>query len=317
MRRPIRATALGFVAAVSLGGQSPARAGSEIRIDTKDGERMALVLEAPGRPGPTVMVLHGGLGSAERIIRRSGFAEAAARHGFAAVFPQGIDRQWNDGREFRKVDDVGFLRRLAEELVDRGVTDPARLYIAGVSNGGMMTFRMLCEASDLFAGAGTIIANMPARVGEGCRPERPVPLIMFNGTADPLVPYEGGSVGFRGKLGSVWSAERTAAFLARSNGCSQQAGPKGLVDRGAGADGLEVVRLDWSDCKSRRSVTLYRVEGGGHQIFGRGSALTAVLGHGTGQISAPETIMAAFARLAKHAQENSRSVNGGPTRHAP
>jgi polyhydroxybutyrate depolymerase len=248
------------------------------------------------------MVLHGAGGSPDRIVRRSGFVEAAARHGFAAAFPRGIDRQWNDGRESRHVDDVGFLRRLAEELAGRGIADPARLYIAGISNGGMMTFRMLCEASDLFAGAGTIVANMPASVGAGCWPGRPVPVVMFNGTADPLVPYEGGGVGFRGKRGSVWSAERTATFLALSNGCGERAGSRGLVDGGARADSIKVVKLDWSDCKSRRSVTLYRIEGGGHQIFGRGGAFTAFLGPGTDQVSAPETILAMFAGLEKGRQ---------------
>jgi polyhydroxybutyrate depolymerase len=304
MRQAIRATILAFVVAVSVGHRSSARAEEEIRIDTKDGERIAVVLAAPRRPAPTVMVLHGAGGSPQRIVRRSGFAEAAARHGLAAAFPQGIDRQWNDGREFRHVDDVGYLRRLAEELAGRGVADPARLYIAGISNGGMMTFRMLCEASDLFAGAGTIIANMPASVGKGCRPQRSVPVVMFNGTADPLVPYEGGGVGFRGTRGSVWAAERTAAFLALSNGCGEQVGSKRLLDGGSGphADGVKVVRLDWSGCNSGRGVTLYRVEGGGHQIFGRGGAFRAFLGRGTDAISAPDTILAAFAGLAKAPQ---------------
>ena len=110
--------------------------------------------------------------TAAQTARSSGFAEAAAARGFTAVFPQGVNRQWNDGREdghISSIDDVGFLRQLVDELISRGIADRARIYLAGISNGGMMTFRMLCEASELFAGAATIIANMPAGVGEGCR----------------------------------------------------------------------------------------------------------------------------------------------------
>jgi polyhydroxybutyrate depolymerase len=294
--RAIRAAVLSLGIAVSL-GTPPSAGAEEVRIDTKDGKRIAIVRAAPHKTAPTVMVLHGAGGSPERLVRRSGFAEAAAKHGFAAVFPQGIDRHWNDGREFGHVDDVVYLRRLAEDLAARGVTDPGRLYIAGISNGGIMTLRMLCEASDLFAGAGTVIANMAARVGASCRPEKAVPLVMFNGTADPLVPYDGGGVGFGGQHGKVWSAERTASFLAHSNGCAEKAGFRRLRGDGSPGDNLEVVRLDWSDCKSDRGVTLYRIEGGGHQIFGHSNALTGLLGRGTGRISAPDTIMAEFARL--------------------
>jgi len=130
----------------------------------------------------------------------------------------GIRKQWNDGREARAadIDDVGFLHRLVTALVGRGIADPKQIYIAGVSNGGMMTFRMLCEASELFAGAATVIANMPARIGASCAPRKPMPVVMFNGTADPLVPYDGGGVGFLGGRGSVWAAEETAEFMPTS-----------------------------------------------------------------------------------------------------
>ena len=60
---------------------------------------------------------------------------------------------------------------------------------------------------------------MPAGIGERCQPKKPLPLVMFNGTADPLVPYGGGGVGFAGRRGNVWAAERSAAFMARVNGC--------------------------------------------------------------------------------------------------
>jgi polyhydroxybutyrate depolymerase len=289
-----------MVGAVSLGSQPSAHT-DRVRIDTKDGERTAIVLPAPLRPAPTVMVLHGGAGTAERAQRRFGFAEAAAKHGFAAVFPQGLNRQWNDGREFRHsgVDDVGFLTELVRQLASSGVADPRHFYVAGVSNGGMMTFRLLCEAADLFAGAATIVASMPEVVGVGCQPNTPVPVIMFNGTADPLLPYEGG--GLRGQRGNVWAAERTAAFLAQRNGCGA-ASRAPLAGDGSAKDAVKVVRLDWSGCESGSSVALYRIEGGGHQVFGRGEAFSGILGPGTDRISAPDVIVSAFAARSKGSQ---------------
>ena len=162
-----------------------------MRLLTNQGEREAIVLPSRQGPAPTILVLHGALSTASYAAENSGFGEAAAEHGFTAVFPQGIRKQWNDGREAQAagVDDVGFLSRLVTALVGRGLADPKQIYIAGVSNGGMMTFRMLCEASELFAGAATVIANMPTRIGERCAPRKPLPVVMFNGTADPLIPY--------------------------------------------------------------------------------------------------------------------------------
>ncbi|HEY7083687.1 MAG TPA: PHB depolymerase family esterase [Hyphomicrobiaceae bacterium] len=294
MRGVLRGAMCALAAATVL-ANSPVRADA-IRIETKDGPRSAILVPAGPDPAPTIIVLHGAAIGAEWTMRGSGFAEAAAAHGFAAVFPDGIYRVWNDGREGGRIsgiDDVGFLRRLVAWLIGHGVADPARVYLAGVSNGGMMTFRMLCEAAELFAGAGTIIANMPAGIGDGCRPKKPLPIVMLNGTADPLVPYGGGGVGFAGRRGIVWSAERTAAFLAEGNGCNGPA-TRPLATSASG-EATKVVRLDWSSCSSGRPVTLYRIEGGGHQLFGRADIFPAILGPGTRLISASEVMLELFA----------------------
>lgn len=294
MRRP--AATLAALAAVVLLSQAPARA-EELRVHTKDGARTAIVLPARQARAPTVMVLHGALISAEYTVRWYGFAESAKQHGFTAVFPRGVNMQWNDGRGtwVSGADDVAFLRRLARELVSRGVTDPARLYIVGISSGGMLALRMVCEASELLAGVGTIIASMPAAVGAGCRPKRAVPVIMFNGTEDPIVPYTGGGVGVGGWQGNVWSAEGTAAFLARSNGCGPHT--RTLIGGRRRPGAPAIVRLDWLRCTSERGVTLYRIEGGGHQVFGHTNFVPWFLGPGTRRVSAPSTIMAAFAGI--------------------
>ena len=269
----------------------------ELRIDTRDGPRTAILRPAPRGRAPTVIVLHGALISAEYTEQWYGFAEAAKRHGFAAVFPRGRSLLWNDGRKAAwgsGADDVGFLKRLARELVTRGTADPERLYLVGVSNGGMMALRMLCEAPEPFAGIATVIASMPEAVGARCRSRPPMSVLMFNGTADPVIPYRGGEVGFSGLQDRVWSVERTAVFLAGRNGCTaaSKAVVSGRVARGA----IRVVKLDWTRCSSERGITLYRVEGGGHQVFGSTNFLPLLLGSGTRRVSAPDVIMAAFSK---------------------
>jgi polyhydroxybutyrate depolymerase len=140
----------------------------------------------------------------------------------------------------------------------------------------------------------TIIASMPEAVGARCRSRPPLSVIMFNGTADPVIPYRGGDVGFSGLQGRVWPVERTAAHLAARNGCT--VGTKAVVSGGAQPGAIRVVKLDWRRCSSERGVTLYRVEGGGHQVFGATNFLPFLLGSGTRRMSAPDIIMAAFRR---------------------
>jgi polyhydroxybutyrate depolymerase len=293
MRLMVRAAVvLGLLLAMCSPGLA-----EELQIETRDGIRTAILRPAPRRRAPTVVVLHGALVSAEYTEQWYGFAEAAKRHGFAAVYPRGLSLLWNDGRAGTwgsVADDVGFLKRLSGELVKGGIADPERLYLIGVSNGGMLALRMLCEAPELFAGIATVIASMPEAVGAKCRSRPPLSVIMLNGTADPVIPYRGGQVGFSGLQGRVWPVERTAAFLAARNGCTQ--GTKAVVSDRAAPGAIRVVKLDWRRCSSQRGVTLYRVEGGGHQVFGATNFLPFMLGAGTRRVSAPAVIMAAFSK---------------------
>jgi polyhydroxybutyrate depolymerase len=285
-------TMLGALGAVAwLTVQAWVAHAGELRVETRDGPRTAIVLPAGSEPAPTMIVLHGAFSSAAWTMRHYGFAEAAAARGFAAVFPQGVRGCWNDGRNpFPwRANDVAFLKVLAGELIAERVADPRRIYLAGVSNGGMMAMRMLCEASDLFAGAGTVIANMPVSIGAACHPARPVPIVMFNGSTDRWVPYQGGGVGPFSLGGFVWGTERTAGFMAHANGCASQPDASDVS-----IDGMSVTRFAWTGCDRRARVTLYRVNGGRHEVYG-----SMVPHRGTSQhrqvVSAAETIIATFA----------------------
>lgn len=295
MRRALRVCATLLLSGLAWLASQSAAGAYTLRMATPDGLREVVVLPARRLPAPTVIVLHGIAISASWTSQISGFAEAARDRGFTSVYPEGIKSAWNDGREgvASPADDVGFLRKLVRELGQRNIADPARVYITGISNGGMMALRMLCEASELFAGAGTTIANMPARTGATCQIANPVPIVMVNGSADLLVPYNGGWVGPFGIGGNVWGTEKTASFLARANGCATVA----RTDFPKSSGNTSITKTAWRDCIALdKNVTLYRVNGGGHQIYGRRGAIASLMRSWGPDISAAETIMAAFVK---------------------
>jgi polyhydroxybutyrate depolymerase len=222
---------------------------------------------------PTILVLHGGLMSAEQARGNVGIEPMVDREGIVAVYPEGIGRQWNDGRQWRvgplqrqpsTADDVAFLRALIGALVGEKIADPHRIYVTGPSNGGMMTFRLLCEAADLLAAVAAIGANMPVDLVGACKPRRPVPVLVMNGTADPWVPYGGGGIAPGGK-GQVLSTSDTVGLFRRFNGCSGNPDVEQLPKRDS--TGVSSVTSEtWTHCSSSAPVMLYRIDGGGHRI---------------------------------------------------
>ncbi|HUJ70694.1 MAG TPA: PHB depolymerase family esterase, partial [Verrucomicrobiae bacterium] len=149
---------------------------------------------------PLVIVLHGGGGNAEGAIRMTGFNQKADKEGFVVVYPNGSGRlktrllTWNSGNCCgyaldSGVDDVGFIRALIDELKKTRAVDPQRVYATGISNGGMMTYRLACELSDKIAAIAPVAGALNL---ENCQPTRPVSVIIFHGTADEHVLYNGG-----------------------------------------------------------------------------------------------------------------------------
>ncbi len=228
----------------------------------------------PAHPGkrPLLLVLHGGSGTSRGMLRLTNgrFNQLADRDGFYVVYPQGIDRSWNDGRpdkisgaQRKGIDDVGFLRALIEHLAARYPIDSDRIFVTGISNGGLMSFRLGCSLPDKIRAIAPVTAQIPSALESLCRSESSVSLAVFNGTEDPLVPYNGGQITvFRQQRGAVLSTDKTINVWRQKIGCSPEAVVTELPD--VAADGTRVTRIEYSRCNNRSKVILYRIEGGGH-----------------------------------------------------
>lgn len=262
-----------------------------------------------GAAGPAkramVIVLHGGGGTARKFADTqnddTSFSRLADREDILVVFPQGVERHWNDGRDVAHIatqakgtDDVGFISALIDKMIETQNVDPARIYVTGPSNGGFMSNRLACDLSDKIAAVGIVIATMQEKVLPKCKPSHPVSVLIMNGTDDPLVPFDGGSVriGKRGKSrGEVLSTAATFDFwLAHA----------GYVGKGADLPVTVLPDVDPED-KTRvylqqykgdaAEVRLYTIKGGGHSWPGaRDTALRLIVSATSQDINATQTI---------------------------
>jgi polyhydroxybutyrate depolymerase len=235
-------------------------------------------------PAPLVLVLHGGgRGLGDRIAQNSGFADVAVPDGAIVVFPNGLDGHWNDGRgqalgrrKVRYVDDVAFLSRLIEHLLATENVNPARVYMVGVSNGGMMAHTFACDAAEKVTAIATVIANMPEPVLVSCYPQQPVAVMMINGTQDKLIPYQGGAVRLLGmRAGTVASTQESIRFWARENGCAPV--PEVSRHKALAPDDPDVMPRQENYQSCQMATRLWMLEGGGHSWPGAARAFPKIL----------------------------------------
>lgn len=205
-----------------------AKSGNEEHLLTFAGVERRYVVHAPRRYDgksalPVVLVLHGGMGTPELTMAQSGMDKVSDRNNFLAVYPQGLGQfpTWNAGTccgyaKDNRIDDVGFIRVLLKDLAKNYSIDPKRVYSTGISNGGMMSYRLACEMPDQIAAIAPIAADMGV---DGPKPSRPVPVIHFHGMKDENLLYAGG-VGSRSvKKEFHQGAVKSIAWWVNINNC--------------------------------------------------------------------------------------------------
>lgn len=235
----------------------------------------------PSQPTALVMSFHGFASNAGQQAVFSGWNAVADEEGFVVVYPQGagFPARWNGGQlfaeGFAQADDVGFIRALAAHLGETLCIDPTRVYANGLSNGGGMSNRLACDASDLIAGIGGVAG---AYAPLTCAPDRPVPVIAFHGTDDRIVPIDG-LANAPGGGGALPAVSDWVSDWAIRNGCDS-ANPIALEPVGA------VTGVRYDDCVNGADVIYYVAEGAGHTWPGGGPQPRFIVGEVNGDIDA-------------------------------
>ena len=222
---------------------------------------------SPGEKIPVVFALHGFAANPGSFRNMTGWDDIADREIFLVVYPHGssFPLRWNTdpAAKIEHIDDVRLISDLLDELSEIAAIDRERVYITGFSNGGSMTDIIACELADKVSAVGMVSGKREANP-ESCRPVRPVPVIAFFGTADPLAAIEAYPLWFLRLMNvdsdagdieitpiSVW-----LEGWVRRNGCKPA--PEALPAKGDATG----VRFD--GCALDAQVLIYHIQGGGH-----------------------------------------------------
>jgi polyhydroxybutyrate depolymerase len=256
---------------------------------------------------PLVIALHGrgANGASMIILTHKGFNKMADNDGFIMVYPDGIELNWNDGRmdeeandraHRENIDDVGFLSALIDSMIKDYNIDPKRVYVTGISNGAIMSYRLACELSDKITAIAPVDGNIPNLLVPECSPSEPVSVLAINNTDDPLVPFEGGYIyGIRKiNLGKVLSVNESIEFWVDRNKCSVTPDVTEEPDMDP-KDGTRVIRKQYVNGIEGTEVILYAVDGGGHTWPGGFQYLPAgIIGKTCRDFDANEVIWSFF-----------------------
>ena len=239
----------------------PATPGSTQAKLTVDGNSRDYTINIPPRYDgtqalPLVMAFHGRGSNASQQLLLTSFDTSSDKNNFILVLPNAIKGQWDlpiiPGRA---TTDTTFVSELSAALSQRLCVDKSRTYASGMSLGSAMTFALACAPKQSFAAFGGVGASFYRPV---CNAAPPAPIIYFHGTADPVVPYEGGRVAgspARSITARVTAANQNMADWANHNGCSPTPNVSDLGD---------ITRPVLSGCMNNASVGFCRINGGGH-----------------------------------------------------
>jgi polyhydroxybutyrate depolymerase len=259
---------------------------------------------------PLVFVLHGGWAARsagergehmEEKTTLKGFNILSDNEGFIVVYPEGIDSHWNDGRKNvsnnnENIDDVGFISALIENLTEEFNIDSKRIYVAGMSNGAMMSYRLAFELSEKIAAIAPVVGSITEDLIAEYEPSRPVSVLVISGTDDTLMPWDGGDIIFFFrflKRGKVLSVNDSVEYWVEYNNCNSTPNITWLPDKDP-RDGTLVRREIYSQGDNETEVVLYAIEGGGHTWPDGGSMSKFLFGNTCRDINANEIIWEFF-----------------------
>lgn len=220
----------------------------------------------PATPTPVVFCIHGLSQNAVMFcVTGAALNTKSDQAGFILVMPNGYQSSWNGGTccgaaSTEKLNDVALMRAIFEEVGTHVNIDLDRVYATGLSNGAYMSYRLACDAADIFAavapGAGAVGKN---DIGGGtnaasdftvCEPSRPVSVLDIHGTADGLIPYA--------------LQQPSLLHMAAKNGCATTTMPSTSAPKSGG----DTTCVSYDGCPSGIELTGCSIAAGGHCWFG-------------------------------------------------
>ncbi len=274
---------------------------------------------ASGNPLPLILNLHGATqnGLLEEI--QSGMDASADQDGYLVAYPDGtriakvltpdpVAKQaqygWNAGHccglpVTRHINDIGFLEQVIADIARRTPTDLRRVYMTGISNGGMMAYAMAAEASDHVAAISSVSGQVELPT---IHPTRPVPTLEFHSVNDPIAKWSGvPNKDPKLRLSVMQGIDQWV----RADGC--QPGPvTGATVVGAAGSisaGETATPVTYQHCRGGSEVSLWRFTGSGHvwpgSTLNTGPKSTWILqgaGRGTVLVDANESMWQFFQR---------------------
>ncbi len=256
---------------------------------------------------PLLLMFHGsgGDGLSTREVTGYRFDMLADQYKFVVAYPDGYETTWNDCRKaspqparVKNIDDESFIEAIINKTVTEYRIDRKRVFAAGHSNGGQLTYRLAMERPQEFAGIAAISASIPTPDNLACMPSGvPIPAMVINGTADPINPFAGGMVRIGpSTLGNVTSTRATAEYFAKING-DTGAPTTVKLPHNDPRDPTSVERTTWQT-QGKPPVVMYAIHEGGHVVPNPGFQYPEVLGRQTKDLDAPAAIWDFFSKLA-------------------
>jgi polyhydroxybutyrate depolymerase len=224
-------------------------------------------------PLPMVMVFHGGGGNSRQIQRYMGMDAIADCENFIAVYPNGIGKQWNDGRDFKASvsanDDAQFVSQLLDSMQKNYAIDKKRVFATGISNGGFFSIYLSYKLGHRLLAVAPVCASIPEKIYPFFYPAQPINVMIMNGTGDPLVPYNGGAVG-NSRMGDRGRCTATDSTLQRYMSINKTS-PTPLIeeipDRNK-RDGCIATSYTYTGGRNDTRVCLVKIKNGGHTLPG-------------------------------------------------
>ncbi|MGL4304869.1 MAG: extracellular catalytic domain type 1 short-chain-length polyhydroxyalkanoate depolymerase [Mycobacteriaceae bacterium] len=257
-----------------------AASSSQSGVISSGGVDRSYIVHVPpvlAQPLSLVINLHGGGGTAEGQARLTGYDAVADSNGFLVVYPQGIDKNWADGRgatqpDRNGVDDVQFISDVIDRLISEYGVSPERIFVTGMSNGAFMAERLACDLSTKIAAIAAVAGTQGRDLS--CAPVNPVSVMQVHGTEDPIVPYFGGTMLGRGGFSDIIGAEQAEMRWREINNCtSTSETPVQDLE----PDGTSVIVRTSMGCSAGAEVKFYKVLGGGHSWPGGSQYLLNIL----------------------------------------